>query len=179
MDLDKLKTTQGLDVNGKRVLIRADLNVPVRDGEVTDATRLERLLPGLKDLANRGAKVIVISHFGRPKGRPDPQFSLRPVADKLSKIIGRPVVFAPDCIGQVAEKVVGSLRPGDIAVLENLRFHPGEEKNDAGFAQALAKLGEIFVGDGISCRPTPAHSSWKKWPRCAACSTIRSGRWRL
>ena len=150
MNLDKLKTTDGLDVRGKRVLLRADLNVPVRDGEVSDATRLERLLPGLKDLANRGAKVVVISHFGRPKGGPDPEFSLRPVADKLSKLIGRPVTFAPDCIGEVAEKVVGSLTPGDIAVLENLRFHKGEEKNDTGFAQALAKLGDIFVGDAFS-----------------------------
>ena len=150
MDLDKLKTAKGLDVVGKRVLLRADLNVPVRDGEVTDATRLERLLPGLKDLADRGAKVIVISHFGRPKGGPDPEFSLRPVADKLSKLAGRPVAFAPDCSGEVAEKVVACLQPGDIAVLENLRFHKGEEKNDPVFAQALARLGDIFVGDAFS-----------------------------
>jgi phosphoglycerate kinase len=150
MDLDKLKTTEGLDVEGKRVLLRADLNVPVRDGEVSDATRLERLLPGLTDLADRGAKVIVISHFGRPKVGPDAEFSLRPVADELGKLAGRPVVFAPECIGEVAEKVVASLQPGDIAVLENLRFHKGEEKNDPVFAQALAKLGDIFVGDAFS-----------------------------
>jgi phosphoglycerate kinase len=150
MDLDKLKTTDGLDVRGKRVLVRADLNVPVRNGEVTDATRLERLLPGLSDLAKRGAKVVVISHFGRPKGAPDPEFSLRPVADKLSKLLGRPVAFAPDCIGEVAEKVVASLTPGEIAVLDNLRFHKGEEKNDAAFAAALARLGDIFVGDAFS-----------------------------
>src|SRR5262245_49361836 len=150
MDLDKLKTTEGLDVKGKRVLVRADLNVPVRDGEVTDATRLERLLPGLEDLARRGAKVVVISHFGRPKGTPDPEFSLRPVADKLSKLMGRSVAFAPDCIGPVAEKVVTELAPGEIAVLENLRFHKGEEKNDAAFAQALARLGDIFVADAFS-----------------------------
>ena len=150
MNLDKLKTTVGLDIKGKRVLLRADLNVPVRDGEVTDATRLERVLPGLEDLARRGAKVIVISHFGRPKGGPDAQLSLRPVADKLSKLLGRPVAFAPDCVGEVAEKVVASLTPGEIAVLENLRFHKGEEKNDAAFAQTLAKLGDIFVGDAFS-----------------------------
>jgi phosphoglycerate kinase len=150
MDLDKLKTTDGLDIKGKRVLLRADLNVPVKDGQVTDATRLERVLPGLEDLARRGAKVVVISHFGRPKGGPDPEFSLRPVADKMSKLLGRPVTFAPDCIGEVAEKVVASLTPGEIAVLENLRFHKGEEKNDPAFAQALAKLGDIFVGDAFS-----------------------------
>jgi phosphoglycerate kinase len=150
MNLDKLKTTDGLDVSGKRVLIRADLNVPVQNGEVTDATRLERVLPGLKDLSGRGARVVVISHFGRPKGGPDPQFSLRPVADKLSKLVGRRVSFAPDCIGEVAEKVIASLQPGDIAVLENLRFHKGEEKNDLAFARALAKLGDIFVDDAFS-----------------------------
>jgi phosphoglycerate kinase len=150
MDLDKLRTTEGLDVGGKRVLLRADLNVPFRDGEVTDATRLERLLPGLKDLADRGAKVVVISHFGRPKGGPAPEFSLRPVADKMSGLLGRPVAFAPDCIGEVADKVVASLSPGDIAVLENLRFHQGEEKNDPAFAQALARLGDVFVGDAFS-----------------------------
>ncbi|HEY7551294.1 MAG TPA: phosphoglycerate kinase [Hyphomicrobiaceae bacterium] len=150
MDLDKLKTTDGLDVRGKRVLVRADLNVPVRSGEVTDATRLERLLPGLADLARRGAKVVVISHFGRPKGAPGPEFSLRPVGARLGQLLGRSVAFAPDCVGEAAQKVVASLSPGDIAVLENLRFHKGEEKNDAGFAQALAKLGDIFVGDAFS-----------------------------
>jgi phosphoglycerate kinase len=150
MDLDKLRTTGGIDLEGKRVLLRADLNVPVKNGEVTDATRLERVLPGLADLARRGAKVVVISHFGRPKGGPDPELSLRPVADELSKLIGRPVTFAPDCIGEVAEKVVASLTPGEIAVLENLRFHKGEENNDPAFAQALARLGDIFVGDAFS-----------------------------
>jgi phosphoglycerate kinase len=150
MDLDKLRTTAGLDVKGKRVIVRADLNVPVHDGKVTDATRLERLLPGLEDLAGRGAKVVVISHFGRPKGGPDPKLSLRPVADRLSKLMSRQVAFAPDCIGEVAEKVVDALTPGEIAVLENLRFHKGEEKNEPTFARALARLGDIFVNDAFS-----------------------------
>src|ERR1700704_4858628 len=98
IDLDRLKTTAGLDVKGKRVIVRADLNVPVKDGKVTDATRLERLVPGLRELARRGARVVVISHFGRPKGGPDPQFSLKPVADKLGALLGEPVVLAGDCI---------------------------------------------------------------------------------
>ena len=126
MDLDKLKTTDGLDVAGKRVIVRADLNVPVRDGQVSDATRLERLVPGLRDLAQRGARVIVMSHFGRPKGAPDPEFSLRPVAEKLESLLRQPVTFAGDCVGEAAERAVAALRPGDIAVLENLRFHKGE-----------------------------------------------------
>ena len=150
MDLDKLKTTAGLDVRGKRVLVRADLNVPVKDGKVTDATRLERLVPGLQDLARRGARVIVISHFGRPKGGPDPQFSLQPVAAKLAELLGKPVAFALDCIGEPAAKVVSALRDGQVAVLENLRFHAGEEKNDPAFARKLADLGDIFVGDAFS-----------------------------
>jgi phosphoglycerate kinase len=150
MNLDQLKTTDHLDVAGKRVLIRADLNVPTKDGQVTDATRLERVLPGVQDLARRGAKVILISHFGRPKGGPDPEFSLAPVAAKLTQLAGQPIVFVPDCIGETAEKAVAALRPGDIAVLENLRFHKGEEKNDAAFAQSLAKLGDILVGDAFS-----------------------------
>ena len=99
MNLDKLKTTQGVDVKDKRVLVRADLNVPVKDGKVTDATRLERLVPGLKDLAERGAKVIVISHFGRPKSGPEPEFSLQPVAASLSALLGQPIAFGSDCIG--------------------------------------------------------------------------------
>src|SRR5947207_12828708 len=153
MDLDKLKTTVGLDVKGKRVLVRADLNVPVKGGKVADATRLARLVPGLQDLARRGARVVVISHFGRPKGGPDPQFSLKPVADKLGELLAHPVVFAADCIGEAAERTVAALQPGQIAVLENLRFHKGEENNDMEFARRLAALGDIFVNDAFS----PAH----------------------
>ena len=149
MDLDKLKTTDGLDVKGKRVLVRCDLNVPVADGRVTDATRLERLVPGLKALAIRGAKVIVLSHFGRPKGV-DPALSLAPIATELGRLMGQPVAFAADCIGEAAVKVVYALPPGGIAVLENLRFHQGEEKNDPAFAKELASLGDIFVGDAFS-----------------------------
>ena len=103
-----------------------------------DATRLERLLPGLKELSARGARIVVISHFGRPKGGPDPEFSLQPVADKLEELLGRPVVFMPDCIGSDVERAIAALAPGDIAVLENLRFHKGEEKNDREFAAELA-----------------------------------------
>jgi phosphoglycerate kinase len=158
MDLDKLRTTAGVDVKDKRVLVRADLNVPVKDGNVADATRLERLLPGLRDLAGRGAKVIVISHFGRPKGRPDPAFTLQPVAEKLGQLMGSPIAFANECIGGSAEKTVAALRPGQIAVLENLRFHPGEEKNAPEFAKELAKLGEVFIGDAFSCSHR-AHAS--------------------
>lgn len=157
MNLDKLKTTDGIDVAGKRVLVRADLNVPIKAGKVTDATRLERVVPGLKALSDRGAKVIVISHFGRPKGV-DPELSLRPVATTLQELLGRPVKFGEDCIGGPAEAVVQSLKNGDVAVLENLRFHKGEEKNDPEFAAALAKLGDMFVGDAFSCAHR-AHAS--------------------
>jgi phosphoglycerate kinase len=157
MNLDKLKTTDGIDVAGKRVIVRADLNVPIKNGKVTDATRLERVVPGLKALAERGAKVIVISHFGRPKGV-DPELSLRPVATTLQELLGHPVKFGEACIGAPAETVVQSLKNGDIAVLENLRFHKGEEKNDPEFAAALAKLGDIFVGDAFSCAHR-AHAS--------------------
>ena len=149
MNLDKLKTTEGLDVKGKRVLVRADLNVPVKSGKVTDATRLERIVPGLIDLSRRGAKIIVVSHFGRPKGS-DPEFTLAPVAQRLGELLGKPIAFAPDCIGDAAARVVDTLQAGEIAVLENLRFHKGEEKNDPEFAKALAKLGDIFVSDAFS-----------------------------
>ena len=150
LDLDKLRTTAGLDIAGKRVLVRADLNVPVKDGKISDATRLERLLPGLEDVCRRGARVIVISHFGRPKGAPEAEFSLKPVADRLSQLLNRPVAFAPDCIGSAAEATVAALQPGEIAVLENLRFHKGEEKNDDTFALALAGLADLFVSDAFS-----------------------------
>ncbi|RUP10499.1 phosphoglycerate kinase [Hyphomicrobium sp.] len=158
MNLDKLKTTDGIDVKGKRVIVRADLNVPVRDGKVTDATRLERLLPGLNALADRGAKVIVISHFGRPKNGPEAEFSLRPIAETLQRLLGRTVAFSGDCIGAQAADTVAKLSDGGVAVLENLRFHKGEEKNDPAFAGELAKLGDIFVGDAFSCAHR-AHAS--------------------
>ncbi|MBY0560399.1 phosphoglycerate kinase [Hyphomicrobium sp.] len=158
MNLDKLKTTDGIDVEGKRVIVRADLNVPVRDGKVTDATRLERLLPGINALANRGAKVIVISHFGRPKNGPEADLSLKPVAEMMQRLLGRPVAFGGDSIGAEAASAVGQLKNGDVALLENLRFHKGEEKNDPAFAGELAKLGDIFVGDAFSCAHR-AHAS--------------------
>jgi phosphoglycerate kinase len=158
MDLGKLKTTAGLDVKGKRAIVRADLNVPVKDGKVTDATRLERLVPGLRDLSKRGARVVVISHFGRPKGGLDPQFSLKPVADRLAGLLGKPVAFAGDCVGDAAAAVVSALRDGDVAVLENLRFHEGEEKNDPEFARRLAALGDLFVNDAFSAAHR-AHAS--------------------
>ncbi|MGE0023652.1 MAG: phosphoglycerate kinase [Hyphomicrobium sp.] len=150
MNLDKLKTTDGLDLKGKRVLVRADLNVPAKNGVVTDATRLERIVPGLKDLAARGARVVVLSHFGRPKDGPDTENSLAPVAEALGRITGFPVALASDCVGEAAASVVSALPEGGIVVLENTRFHKGEEKNDPEFAKAVAALGDIFVNDAFS-----------------------------
>lgn len=158
MDLTKLKSIADADVSGKRVLVRADLNVPVADGVVTDATRLERILGGLNGLAAKGARVVVISHFGRPKAGPDPSMSLVPVAGKLSELLGRKVTFVPDCIGAEVEGRVAALEPGEIAVLENLRFHKGEEKNDPEFAAALARSGDIYVNDAFSAAHR-AHAS--------------------
>jgi phosphoglycerate kinase len=158
MDLTKLRPISDADVSGKRVLVRADLNVPIADGKVSDATRLERILAGLKDLSARNARVIVISHFGRPKGGPDPSMSLAPVAAKLSELLGKPVQFVDACIGDSAEDAVSRLAPGDIAVLENLRFHKGEEKNDPDFVTALARSGDLFVNDAFSAAHR-AHAS--------------------
>ena len=158
MDLDKLKTTDGLDLTGKRVLVRADLNVPAKNGVVTDATRLERVVPGLRDLAKRGARVIVLSHFGRPKDGPDKENSLAPVAAALGKLAGLPISLAPDCIGEGAKKAVDALPNGGIVVFENTRFHKGEEKNDPEFTRALAALGDIFVNDAFSAAHR-AHAS--------------------
>ena len=143
-------TLDDIEVRGKRVLLRADLNVPVKDGKVTDATRIDRLAPTIRELAEKGARVIVMSHFGRPENGPDPKLSLRPLVEPLAKAIGRPVVFAEDCIGPPAQRVVDGLKDGEVALLENVRFHPEEEKNDRGFAQALATLGDIYVNDAFS-----------------------------
>jgi phosphoglycerate kinase len=143
-------TLDDIEVRGKRVLLRADLNVPVYNGQVTDATRIERLVPTIRELADKGARVIVMSHFGRPEHGYDPALSLKPMVAPLAKAIGRPVAFAEDCIGPPAKAVVDRLRDGDVALLENLRFHPEEEKNDPGFAAALAMLGDIYVDDAFS-----------------------------
>lgn len=147
--LDDLFAAVGLD--GLRILIRADLNVPVQDGKVSDATRLERVAPTLKELAGKGARVIVLSHFGRPKGTPEAKYSLKPIAEALSGVVGGKVGFAEDCIGDVASKAVEAMQPGAILVLENTRFHAGEENNDPEFAKALAKNGNVYVNDAFSC----------------------------
>lgn len=152
------KTIDDFDVKGKRVLVRADLNVPMKDGRVTDLTRLERTAPTILELAKKGARVVVLAHFGRPKGKPNPEMSLKPVAEALAKIVGRPVPFAEDCIGPKAANTVARLGDGDIAVLENLRFHAEEEKNDPAFAGKLAELGNIYVNDAFSCAHR-AHAS--------------------
>jgi phosphoglycerate kinase len=153
------QTLDEIHVSGKRVLLRADLNVPVNNGVVTDTTRIERLAPTIETLIEKGAKVIVMSHFGRPQGRPDPAYSLRLLVTPLSKAIsGREVVFAEDCIGEEAKRVVAALRPGQVALLENLRFHKGEEENSRDFARALAELGDAYVDDAFSAAHR-AHAS--------------------
>ncbi|HZP68625.1 MAG TPA: phosphoglycerate kinase [Pseudolabrys sp.] len=151
------RTLDRVDVKGKRILLRVDLNVPVENGIVTDATRIERAAPAITELADKGGKVILLSHFGRPKGR-DPKHSLKPVAAEVARIIKRPVGFADDCIGEAAEHAVAAMKPGDIVCLENTRFHAGEEKNDPVFVAALAKLGDIWVNDAFSAAHR-AHAS--------------------
>src|SRR6202048_3276747 len=155
----RFRTLDDLNVRGKTVLLRADLNVPVKDGLVTDATRIERLTPTIEALIAQGAKVVVMSHFGRPQGRPDPEFSLRPLVAPLQMAIGgTSVAFAADCVGEEAKRVVSALRPGEVALLENLRFHKGEEANSPEFARALAELGDLYVDDAFSAAHR-AHAS--------------------
>ncbi len=156
--MSKYKTIDGLDVAGKRVLVRADLNAPMKDGVVTDTTRLDRTAPTLNELMDRGAKVIVITHLGRPKGQVVPEMSVRPVAEALAKSCGRPVTFASDTIGPEAGRVTEALKDGEICMLENLRFHKGETDNDAGFAAKLAAMGDAYVSDAFSCSHR-AHAS--------------------
>jgi len=150
-------TLDDVDVKAKRVLLRVDLNVPMEQGRVTDATRLERIAPTILELSTKGAKVILLAHFGRPKGR-DPKESLKPVAAALSQVIKRPIAFADDCIGEVAEKAVAAMKDGDILCLENTRFHKEEEKNDPAFVAGLARLGDIWVNDAFSAAHR-AHAS--------------------
>jgi phosphoglycerate kinase len=152
------KTLDDLDVKGKRVLVRADLNVPMADGKVTDTLRIVRQAPTIKELAEKGARVIVLSHFDRPKGKVVPSMSLRPLAEPLAKEIGRPVAFAEDCVGPLAESAVAALKDGQVLLLENTRFHKGEEENDPAMAKQLAALGDIFVNDAFSAAHR-AHAS--------------------
>ena len=137
------------EVKGKRVLVRVDLNVPMQDGKVADSSRIEEIVPTIAELTDKGGKVILLSHYGRPKG-PDPKYSLRPVAAELARLIKRPVAFADDCVGPNAQAAVAAMKNGDILCLENTRFHSGEEKNDKDFAKQLAALGDIFVNDAFS-----------------------------
>src|SRR5438552_15501550 len=137
-----VRTLDQVDVRGRRVLVRVDLNVPLEDGKVGDLTRIERVAPTIREIADKSGKVILLSHFGRPKG-PNPKQSLKPVAAAVAQVVGRPVAFAEDCTGPRAEAAVAALRPGDILCLENTRFHKGEEENDPEFVNALAALGDI------------------------------------
>jgi phosphoglycerate kinase len=151
------RTLDDVDVKGKRVLLRVDLNVPMENGRVTDTTRIERVSPTIAEISGKGGKVILLAHLGRPKGR-DPKESLKPVADALSQVMGKPVRFAEDCVGGVAQKAVAAMKDGDILCLENTRFHKEEEKNDPAFVDELAKLGDIWVNDAFSAAHR-AHAS--------------------
>jgi len=143
------KTVRDVSFKGKRVLVRVDFNVPIKDGNVTDDTRIRAAMPTLQYLLNEGAAVILCSHLGRPKGGPDPKFSLRPVAAYLSGLLGKPVAFAEDCIGPVATAAAKALKPGEVLLLENTRFHPEEEKNDMEMSRQLASLAEVYVNDAF------------------------------
>ena len=143
------RSLDNANVKGKRVLVRVDLNVPMQDGKVANSTRIEEIVATIAELADKGGKIILLSHFDRPKGR-DPKYSLRPVAAEVARLVKRPVAFADDCIGPKAEAAVAAMKNGDIVCLENTRFHPGEEKNDREFAKKLAALGDIFVNDAFS-----------------------------
>jgi phosphoglycerate kinase len=143
------KTVRDIDVKGKKVLVRVDFNVPLKDGVVGDDTRMTAALPTIKYLLDQGAAVILCSHLGRPKGGPEEKFSMKPVATHLSELLGKKVAFASDCIGPVATDAAKALKPGEVLLLENTRFHPEEEKNDLGMAKQLASLAEIFVNDAF------------------------------
>jgi phosphoglycerate kinase len=148
--MPNFRTLDDLQVKGKRVLVRADLNVPMKDGHVADASRIERQAPTIRELSSKGARVMVLSHFDRPKGKIVPSMSLRPIAPALSKALGLAVAFADDCIGPTAQAAIAKLKDGDVLLLENTRFHKGEEADDPVFAREIAALGDIFVNDAFS-----------------------------
>ncbi|HYR95274.1 MAG TPA: phosphoglycerate kinase, partial [Candidatus Binatus sp.] len=153
-----MRPLEDLDVAGKRVFIRADLNVPLEGGRIADATRIEATLPTIRWVLEHRGRPVVASHLGRPKGQRRPELSLRPVADFLGHALGGPVELAPDCVGEATERLVNAMRPGEVVVLENLRFHPEEEKNDDTFARALARLADVYVNDAFGAAHR-AHAS--------------------
>lgn len=146
--MDKL-SIDDIDLSAKRVLLRVDFNVPLKDGMVTDDTRITAAIPTIRKIIASGASVVMMSHLGRPKGKENPSMSLKPVADRLSRLLGKPVLFENDCIGKSVTAATKKLKPGEMLLLENLRFHPEEEKNDPGFAEKLAKLGDIYINDAF------------------------------
>src|SRR5918994_988136 len=158
----RFRTLDDLDkegpLGGERVLLRADLNLPMKDGTITDRTRIERLAPTLRELLEKGARLIVCSHFGRPRGKRDREMSLGPMADALAAALRAPVAFADDCVGPAAEEAVARLKDGEALLLENTRFHAGEEENDPALAQGLARLAEVYVNDAFSAAHR-AHAS--------------------
>lgn len=151
-------TLDDMELDGRVALTRVDLNVPVQDGKVTDATRIDRILPTIRDILAKGGKPVLLAHFGRPGGRRAPDMSLRTVIPALEKALGRPIVFADDCVGDPARTAVAAMERGDVLLLENVRFHPGEEKNDATFAASVAELGDIYCNDAFSAAHR-AHAS--------------------
>ena len=152
------RTLDDADLRGKRVLVRVDLNVPTENGRVTDRTRIARILPTIREISDKGGRAVLLAHFGRPKGGPDAANSLEPVTQALAEELGRPVAFVPATVGDIAHSAVGSMKDGDVVLLENTRFHPGEEKNEAEFVEQLAALGDIFVNDAFSAAHR-AHAS--------------------
>jgi phosphoglycerate kinase len=152
------KTVKDIDLKGKRVLMRVDFNVPMADGKVTDDKRIKAALPTINYVLEQGASLLLMSHLGRPKGGPDPEFSLRAASEALSALLGKPVQMAPDCVGAEVEKMAAALKPGDVLMLENTRFHKGEEKNDLELAKQMAALGEVYVNDAFGSAHR-AHSS--------------------
>ncbi|MEZ5801811.1 MAG: phosphoglycerate kinase, partial [Nitratireductor sp.] len=156
--MTSFNTLDDIDLTGKRVLTRVDLNVPMENGRVTDTTRIERVLATIRDIAAKGGKVVLLAHFDRPKGKVVPEMSLAGVVSTLSELLGKNVSFSTDCIGPMAEAAVSALKNGDVVLLENTRFHEGEEKNDPDFARALAANGDVFVNDAFSAAHR-AHAS--------------------